>query len=151
MYQTIPQHLIAILCLVALGLGQTVFSSIGVLCTDASGESRIEYACIKTSEGQCLTSCTDDASALIEDDHDEDSRTLPEPCEDQPLSQQFNAAKLLPQWITIDTVLATFVVAVFCDTWSSPLAESVGSGRTPVDRERPPDSLARLRTIILIV
>ncbi|CAN5824229.1 hypothetical protein BH11PLA1_BH11PLA1_00590 [soil metagenome] len=143
--------MIAILCLVAFGLGQTLFAFMGVLCTDASGQSRIEYACIKTGEGRCLVSCTNGASALIEDDHDEDSSAPPEPCEDQPLSQQFNAAKIVPQGISFDTVLATFVVAVLCDTWSSPLAESVWSGRATLDPERPPDSLARLRTIILIV
>jgi len=149
-HQPLPQRLIAFLCLVAFGLGQTVFASMGVRCTDASGSTRIEYACIKTSQGVCLTPCVDPAVHAADDDHGADP-VPPTPCEDEPLASQASAAKLIPSSVSFEPVFAAVVVAILWDHWSFTIDQSVSPRHPEVDRDRPPDSLARLRSVILIV
>jgi hypothetical protein len=150
MNRSLPKHLIAFLCLVAFGLGQTLFASMGVRCTDASGDTRIEYACIKTSQGACITPCIDPGVQAADDDHESDD-VPPTPCEDEPLSSQAAAAKLIPSNVSLEPLFAAVVVAILWDNCSFTTDQLANPRHPEVDRDRPPDSLARLRSIILIV
>ena len=144
------QRLIAFLCLVAFGLGQTVFASMGVRCTDASGNTRIEYACIKSSQGECLTPCTEPGVHATDDDHEGDP-TTPTPCEDEPLGSQLSAAKVIPSNGALEPVFAAIAVAFLWDQWSFVVELPVRCARPALDRDRPPDTLTRLRSVILTV
>ena len=150
MRQPSTHRLIAFLCLVAFGLGQSLFASMGVRCTDASGNSRIEYACVKTSNGACLTPSIELVAHEADDDHSSDPAG-PTPCEDEPLGSQISAAKVIPSSVSIDPVLAAVVVAVLWDGWPVDIEQPARSATPEPERERPPDSLARLRTVILLV
>jgi hypothetical protein len=150
MNQPSIQRLIAILCLVAFGLGQTVFASMGVRCTDASGNSRIEYACIKSSQGECLTQCTEPGVHATDEDHEGDPAT-PTPCEDEPLGSQLSAAKVIPSSGALEPVFAAIAVAFLWDQWSFTVELPARCVRPALDRDRPPDSLTQLRSVIIIV
>ena len=144
------QRLIATLCLVAFGFGQTVFASIGVRCTDASGTSRFEYACLKSSQGACLTPCAAPGAHADSDDHASDP-VQPTPCEDEPLGTQATAAKVIPSGLVIQPVFAAVVVAILWEHWSFSSIEPTISFQLCRDRDRPPDALSRLRSVILLV
>ena len=150
MPQPLTQRLISLLCLLAFGLGQTLFTSFGVRCTDASGNTRIEYACLKSPSGACLTPCIDVTVHEADEDHSSDP-IAPTPCEDEPLGSQASAGRLMPSSVSLDPVFAAVVVAVLWDRWSFACDQSVRPVTLDRDRERPPDSLACLRTVILIV
>ena len=72
-------------------------------------------------------------------------------CQDEPLVEPVAVAKALPKNVTYDTLAAAILVAVLIslielaepDTQRVP---SAGSGR-----DHPPDTLTRLRTVILLV
>jgi hypothetical protein len=150
MPQTLTNRLITLVCLVAFGLGQTLFTTMGVRCTDASGESRFELACLKSLSGACLTPCIEASEHEADEDHSSDP-IVPTPCEDEPLGSQVSAAKLIPSSVSLDPLLTAVVVAVLWDVWSVDGNQPARSAAPVPDRERPPDSLARLRTIILVI
>lgn len=150
MHQPLRHRLITLLCLVAFGLGQVLFTSMGVRCTDASGESRIELACLKSSSGACLTPCIDASDHVVDEDHSSDP-IVPTPCEDEPLGSQVSGAKVIPSSVSLDPVLKAVVAAVLWEVWSFDGEQPVRFAASVPDRERPPDSLARLRTIILVI
>ncbi len=144
------QRLIATLCLVAFGFGQLVFASIGVRCTDASGISRFEFACLKSADGACLTPCVDPGEHADADDHASDP-TPPTPCQDEPIGSQASAAKVIPSNVVPVPVVAAVLVAIIWDHWSLTCSEPTRSFQPCRDRDRPPDSLERLRSVILLV
>ncbi len=146
-----PAKLIAMLCLLAFGLGQSVFASLGVRCTDSAGNVRIELGCVKTVQGACVTAC-DESQA---EDEAEKSRhsdpAAPTPCEDEPLGSQASTGRLTPSSLSLEAVFAAVVVTL---VWDHRLlaSDQLGSIHRPErDRDRPPDALGRLRSVILIV
>lgn len=147
---TLTNRLITLLCLVAFGLGQTLVTSMLVRCTDASGESRFELACLKSSRGECLTPCIEASEHEADEDHSSDP-IVPTPCEDEPVGSKFSAAKVIPSSVLLDSVLTAVVVAVLWEVWSIDGDQPSRSAAPVPDGERPADSLARLRTIILVV
>jgi hypothetical protein len=149
MNRSFPQRLIAILCLVAFGLGQTLFASMGVRCTDASGKTRIETACVKSSKGACVSSCVE-VDIVSDESHEHDSAD-PTPCKDEPSSLQSSAVRLAWAKVSVEPVVAIVILAILGDHW---LLEDNCPTRYVLDqrnRERPPDALSRLRSVILIV
>lgn len=144
------QRLISLICLVAFGLAQTLFASMGVRCTDASGETRIEFACIKSRAGACLSSCMEPNTLCDEDNHENDP-TTPTPCEDEQLGSQINAAQSLRANVQLDHVFAAVVVAILWNHWSFADEQLEQMRQLKQDRDRPPDSLTCLRSVILIV
>lgn len=154
MTRTLPQRLIALVCLVAFGLGQTVFASMAVRCRDASGQTRIELGCAKTVSGACVSSCDGSAldnavsSAPPVGDHELAAPTAP--CQDEPLTQSL---PVLKSTSTVSSVVFTdaFLVAVLTFVMDWDAGEPVQSLARATDRDRPPDEIARLRTVILIV
>lgn len=150
MRHALIQRLLVTLCLVAFGLGQTVFASMGVWCTDATGSSRIEYACFKSAQGACLSPCSEPDVHATSEDH-EDEPLSPLPCEDTPLGSQLSAARLDHSNPALELAFATFVVTILRDAWIFDSDESAHVIRLTRGRTRPPDSLTRLRSVILVV
>lgn len=154
MPKAVFQRLIAILCLLGFGLGQSAVAPLFVRCQDASGKSSIEFACDKTADGSCLTACSlrsghapDDAAPC----DDEDGDHTPHPCKDTPLGESMHASKFLPRSHTIDPVQFIDLPPFFAQTivWSDLAAPHAAAPLPPI--ARPPDAVARLRTIIMIV
>lgn len=152
MFPTIAQRLLAVLCLVALGLGQMVIGTYGVRCEDASGEARFELACIRTADGSCLTRCGTEGPAPIETAPcDEDGEHDPHPCKDSPIGGGAHAAKLHCRSLLIDPLPCAAVMAATAGHVI--VADVLTTGRFSPARAnaRPPDTVARLRTVILVV
>ena len=151
MTRTHSQRLIALLCLVAFGLGQTLFVSVAVRCRDASGESRIELGCLKSSTGACLASCND-AEATDDAQSDAERPNGPvQPCEDEPLVEPTAVAKALPKHVTYDTAAAAILVAVLVYSFEFAEPDTERGSRAGSGRDHPPDAISRLRTVILLV
>ena len=140
------QRLIAALCLVAFGFGQVVFGTLGVRCEDAAGQSRFELACATTPDGSCLNACKSapEDSVPCEDDGEH----APHPCKDIPVGE---AAKVVLRKVVFEPVQMFAVLEV--------LTEQISVQRDPASapsvpawvNARPPDTVARLRTVILVV
>jgi hypothetical protein len=156
-------HLIATVCLAAFGLGQALSASLGVRCTDALGKTRIEYACDKNAQGLCLAACTeaeeqaaehaDDACCETRQEGESSGGGTPTPCEDVPLKLQAASAKMIASGDPLKSIAPAVVVAILWDHRSSACAQSGGLQR-PVwarERDRPPDTVARLRSCIIVI
>lgn len=150
MRRTLVQRLIAVLCLFAFGLGQAVSASFLVRCEDGTG-SRLEFACERTSDGSCVNACdqldgpVDDAGAQTTDDHD------PHPCKDTPVSDTHAAAKMAAKARALElSELTAMAAAIACHVgvFDTP---KPGVHFVPRPNEKPPDTTARLRTVILVV
>lgn len=150
MHPATVHRLIAALCLVAFGLGQAAFTSIAVRCTDASGHTRIEYACVKSPKGACLTPCAEPGVHAADDDHTGDP-TQPTPCEDEPLGPQFSAARVGAASETMEVIVAAVLSVVLWDQCPFVVDEPARCAQQVANRDRPPDSLVRLRSVILTV
>lgn len=154
MTRTLPQRLIALVCLVAFGLGQTVFASMAVRCRDASGQTRIELGCAKTVSGACVSSCDgsalDNADSIASPDGDHEPAVPMAPCQDEPLTQSFPVLKSTSSATSV-VFTEAFFVAVLTLVMDWDAREPVESRARATDRDRPPDEIARLRTVILIV
>ncbi len=144
------QRLIAVLCLLAFGLGQTVFAFRAVRCTDASGTSRVEYQCVKSDEGACLTSVARAGAHEDGDDHSSDPGPS-RPCEDEPLGAQASAVRLSPSTVVLELAFAAVAATMLWESWSFTGDGCDGSPGPCRERDRPPDALARLRSVILVV
>ncbi|MFO0836201.1 MAG: hypothetical protein U0638_14610 [Phycisphaerales bacterium] len=135
----------------AFGLGQTVFASRGVWCTDATGTSRFEYACFKSAQGVCLLPCAEPNVHATSEDH-EGEPLSPAPCEDTPLgSPQLSAARLDHANSALEPVFATVVVTILRDAWTIESQVSAHVLFLARERDRPPDSLAQLRSVVLVI
>lgn len=151
MRQALIQRLIVTLCLVAFGLGQTVFVSMGVWCTDASGASRIEFGCFKSAQGACLTPCAEPDVHTTAEDHKGEPLS-PSPCEDEPLGLQLSAANVHHPSLVFEPVFVAAVVAILWDSpWSIETEESARAVRFARERGRPPSFLTHMRSVILVV
>ncbi|MFO0829285.1 MAG: hypothetical protein U0572_14200 [Phycisphaerales bacterium] len=144
------------LCLAAFLLGQTVFAAFGVRCTDAAGETRVEYGCAKSVAGHCRVACVDDHSTQHLDDHDDaplaatshDSCTGA--CDDEPLGPQLARSAPAAPLASIDFVPAPCPLAALIDAWSAPIVASLAVPGSWNEHERPPDALVRLRTVVRV-
>lgn len=139
MHPPATQRLIAWIALVAIIVGQTFLGARVALCRDAEGH-RLEFACDRSTEGGCQSSCPGDAPS---DDA--------QPCRDTPLNAEHKASTpgLPPR---IGDLTDPFALPPV------PVELVVESGRVrrctaPTLRgtERPPDSIVRLRTIVMLV
>lgn len=146
MLRLAAHHLLLALCLVVFGLGQ--IAPTGVRCTDASGRSRIEFACVKSSRGGCTSAPADLALPAdhADDDHDRDSA----PCEDEPLGLQA-AAKSAPASPTYKPLPPPTVAAELSDLLVLQCTPPTRTFLKDPGPQRPPDDLARLRSVILTV
>ncbi|MCC6426552.1 MAG: hypothetical protein IT435_07000 [Phycisphaerales bacterium] len=152
-----PTHpLIACICLVAFVLGQGVIGLIGVRCEDVSGRVRIELACDKTADGSCLTEYSlDSADSTMHGDEtdciDTDRGHTPHPCKDTPIEDLAGMAGAPAKTGAggFGKLLAPAVSAMH----HAPVVDPALCRARQADRRGvgPPDSVARLRTVILMV
>lgn len=151
MPRTSSHRLISILCLLAFGLGQTLFAFLGVRCTDATGRTRIELACIKSSQGRCLALCDILVADSVQDEHGSDQCDTPLPCEDEPLGPNVVAARSAASSASVDSVLLNKTAVALRTARAPGPPEPTRRCWTESGRERPPDKLAHIRTVILLV
>jgi len=143
------QRGVAVLCLAAFGFGQLASAALGVRCTDSSGQSRFEWACVKTASGACAAD-TSETKTKTGDTHQE-RHEQPEPCRDQPIEPP--AVRAIPTAPSplLDLVLITVAFAAPIE-WCTPVLDRPGSCVDHLlEPDRPPGSLTHLRTIILRV
>lgn len=147
-----PRRTLAMLCLVVFGLWQSLFTSLGVRCTDSMGHSRIELACEKSSEGHCKSSSphTIDSHEFGSPDSDD---TCPDaPCEDRPLGGAQDKVTKAPAPVSVVELL---ICASSCDAslGMTPLSRADGFAgyRAHDNRTLNTQSLSRLRKTILLI
>lgn len=130
------------LCLIWFGLTSTLFTGGLVVCSDDDGGARIEWGCVRGADGECATSCRSDVG-------EDDRGGRPEPCHDTPIQGDHQVVKAPPRPTGDLPVLAPTIfaaVAMFMDP--PPPAPLAWDRARP---QRPPDTLQRLRSVILVV
>ncbi len=153
MVQSLTHRVIAVLCLLAFCVGQSVFGTLGVWCEHPSGRSTLEFACVKTGDGSCASVCRSTGDETPATEHaqspcEEDGEHSPHPCNDTPVG---GSGKALPKLGTgrcthlITTLPSLAQLIVFGDP---PPFHATSQARASM---RPPDAVARLRTIIMTV
>ncbi len=135
------QSLVSWLCLICFGLTSNLWTSGLVLCEHADGSTRLEWSeCLRGQDGSCLASCEGAESPR---------EGQPLPCKDTPLKVNVLVAKACPRQATPTLLVPTLIVAILPCRHDFTLPR-----RMQVDvsaRERPPDALACLRTVVLLV
>ncbi|KAA0213825.1 MAG: hypothetical protein DYG94_11550 [Leptolyngbya sp. PLA3] len=133
---------VAWLCLIWFGLTNTLLASGMVVCRDGHGGSRIEWGCAQNASGECATSCGSDA-----DEPGGDTGPA-HPCDDTPINGDHEVTMTPPRTTNDLPVPIPVMLAVIT------LHIDVPSTQVLWDRarsQRPPDSLQRLRSVILLV
>ncbi len=127
-------------CLIVFGLSHSVATGALVICRDAHGGARIETGCEKSSLGECVRA----DKSRAEPDGCSSHR-----CEDTPVQDQMPtiraASRSLEQFslpIAAPMAWASFLPEIARDHPPRWLAPQSG---------RPPDPLARLRTVVILV
>lgn len=131
------------LCLLAFGLNSTLLQGSVVLCSNPNGQARLEWGCDRTPQGLCIASSDgvfSDASHGSE---------LPGPCDDKPAKHLIGNA-VPHKSAAIDALKSamTFVALPQVISFEIPLLPSKRLARSS---PRPPDYVAQIRTIILLV
>lgn len=136
-------RLLAALCILAFGLSQAV-SYLGVRCRDsASGETRFELVCVKSTQGGCVTA-NEHCSTNPEAGDAQNSS-----CQDEPMGQQAVVANLLRT--SGDIAIASAAPHEPPYGWSTVAGTPAHTIGAAIDRADMPHALRCLRTIILRV
>lgn len=151
MGRKLVQRVIAIVCLMAFGLGQTVLASAAVRCTDAWGTTRLELACIKNSLGSCGTTCSEPGEAEAMDGGRPTVPSETAPCEDEPIGAQATTARPSSTSVSLEPVVDKVVIAFVWGGLPDNLDQQSPLAYRPCERGHPPDSFVRLRSVILLV
>lgn len=150
MNHSLSKRLVAILCLLAIGLGQMVIAPWVVRCMDGNGVSRVEFVCLKDSAGMCVAACAEDRLALTADNHhDKHDGSLP--CEDEPVDSGSKVTSSRHVTSVVDHVEVAIPVAVLqsiADLYTRGREERCWDG---LATRHPPGKVAQIRTVILIV
>lgn len=144
------QRAIAILCVLAFGLGQAMLAPLAVRCIDADGNARLEYACITRDGGGCGSAseqAIDDEAALA----GATDRDGEPPCDDVPLAGEVGAARAGQSGPVVDQLVAMVAVAMVLDGWTWRDAISTPALPRVEAAQRPPDWIAHARSIVLLV
>lgn len=146
MRRPLVHSLIAWLCLFAFGLDMASHAFQPIIC-DSGGEKRVEWVCEKDERGSCLGEVTPEG----ESDHLAE-QGLP-PCEDRPVGDDHDRAHhQLTRPAPHGQELFTFPPVMMALPPSFTFDPYFRCGSSCVDvRVRPPDAVAHLRTIIMIV
>lgn len=142
-------HPLATYALVALyTLGQVLFSSFGVICRDASGTSRFEFACERTCESRC-----DAAGPAAHAPSAGGSDTDHSGCQDEFVGRTLQIGSRVSSEIRLDLQPAAAEVAWLPEHWlATPDVATPPSIRCVASEpERPPGVIAQLRTIVILV
>jgi len=139
MFTRRAQSLLAAVCLIWFGLTNTLLAGGIVVCRDGHGGTRIEWGCSRNTDGECATTCGTDSA-----DHEE---APAHPCDDTPVTADHHTTKAPPR-VSADLTPVAILLA-------APAMESLPHARRPgpviTERDHPPDSLYRLRTVIILV
>lgn len=136
------QPLISWLCLIAFVAN--VLLQVGIVqCSDGHGGSHLELSCSQNDRKECVKSCGPSTGACEESDR------RPHPCEDKPLVSGPAHLQAAPSQATLPTLLAPVFFAVIDPFRFDPPAIFGTRPLRPV--VRPPDTLGRLRSVILTV
>lgn len=131
------------ICLLAFGFGSAALRSGLVLCSDVHGGTRVELGCTKTGVGECRS------AAVIGDPTNEGDPCGPHPCEDTPLSVEGSGAQIAPRVDVLPAIVPSLLAAtVAIDTDQ---LRTRPHTRLRFSSAHPPDSIVRLRSVILLV
>lgn len=132
-------------CLLAFGLGSTALRAGLVLCSDVHGGARVELGCVKVDAGECRS------AAVIGDptNNNEDDPCGPHPCEDTPLSVGSAGAQIAPRVDVLPAIGPSLLAATVASDTDQ--VRSRLCARLRFSSARPPDSVVRLRSVILLV
>lgn len=128
------------LCLLAICVSTTLHAGF-VICTDGHGDARVEWACSRNIEGECVTSCGPASDAS-------ENNGVPHPCKDTPVQADQAKAQAAPKSLDLTPLIQPVFVAILTWNWIDPT--TVGFAPTHAEA-RPPDGVSRLRSVILIV
>ena len=138
-----PVHPLTLwLSLIAFLISSTVVRTGLVVCDDGHGNSRLEWRCERNVRGECLTTCDDSGS------NDDDG--APHPCDDKPAAPDIvkasPASSTQVEWPAVAAPAALTVLEEL------PVPQpGLVCGQTDWARAHPPDHLALLRCVILLV
>lgn len=130
-------------CLLAFGLGSTALRAGLVLCSDVHGGTRVEVGCVKVGAGECRS------AAVIGEPTHEDDQCGPHPCEDTPLSIDGAGAQIAPRADVLPAIVPSLLVATVVRDTDQVRTRPRTSLR--FSSAHPPDSIVRLRSVILLV
>ncbi|MFN7020028.1 MAG: hypothetical protein ACK4WH_01705 [Phycisphaerales bacterium] len=138
--------LIAWLCLFAFGFDMAAHAMQPVVCS-SGGDERVEWVCEKDERGSCLGSVT------TEDASDRPAEQGLPPCEDRPVGDDHDLSHhQLTRPTPHGQELFTFPLVMMALPPSFTFDPYFRCGSPFADvRVRPPDAVARLRTVIMIV
>lgn len=135
------RYILAWTCLIAFGLNCTVFTGGLVVCSDHRG-AHLEFGCERDGNGMCVSSCSDSS----DDDHpDQPNR----PCDDTLLQGDQYVPRVAASQIVLP--ISAFLYDVQSLHASELFAPTFIRVRRSTARDRPPDSVNRLRTVVLLV
>src|SRR5262245_46381635 len=133
---SLRQTLVSWVCLLCFVLSSTVLNGELVLCHHADGSTQIEWgACTPDAIGNCLTGCGDSTGSQS-----------PKPCKDFPVKHDRQVAKTVPSPVPPPTWHPAPLVAILTPELSAGPTRAACS--LLAVRGRPPDTLARLRTVV---
>ena len=139
------QQVVAIICLIAVGLNTAVFSRGFVRCTDVDGSTRMEWGCTKDDRGHCQAVCSDSKESGESTNHSQS-----EPCEDTPATSTVVATDRtvisksfsLPSQMPVTSQQIVYAV--------TPALSTLPFLRDPTIAASPP-SLLTIRTVVMLV
>lgn len=146
MHRPFVHSLIAWLCLFSFGLDLALHALGPVVCTSESG-TILEWMCEKDEQSNCLR------TGAERNPLDQSAQNTVPPCEDRPLGDDHDAGHHQlahrRQGEQAQLTLPPVTLAVLCSFTFDPVVRGTP---TRIDvRVRPPDTVARLRTVIMIV
>ena len=132
--------LTAWLCLFAL-LANLV-TQVGIVrCSDGHGGTKLEWSCSQNERRECVKTCGSGAC--------QDTERPPHPCDDKPLAMDQGRVHQAPPQANLLTLPVPVLVAVIEPFWPDPPATVRTRSLCP--ESHPPDTLGRLRSVILTV
>jgi hypothetical protein len=134
---------LAWLCLIWFGLSNTLLASGLVACRDGHGGVRFEWGCSRNASGECVESC----GAGVGESGDDTGQ--PHPCDDTPIKGDHQVTKAPPRATNDVPVPVPMLLAVIAMRIDMPTPAQVVWDRARP--QRPPDTLERLRSVILLV
>lgn len=153
MSHTTTQRLLALLCLMAFGLGQT-FSTVFVRCEEDLGQATYEFVCLKTSDGSCKELCHAEPACVSKESTDcegGNNQHLPHPCKDTLIGVLTNASKALRQSNIVQLAAFVAVVLVYGQDIMGDEPRVLRFAACAFEHARLPDTVWRLRSVIMTV
>lgn len=130
-------------CVILLALGGTMLRGGTIVCSDSSGEVRLELRCERGTGGDC-----DPAGGLLAAS-DLQHPDAPGPCEDEPLDLELAREPDGSRQLDLPLVGGSSTIALMAVRELEPrVVVALGASARPC---RPPDALRRLRCVVLTV